>query len=113
MLYIITVGVAYSFGAGSRYQPISLDDTKCTGVESSLLQCQGNKQHNCDHREDAGVICNRRSGTSRLILLSACAKNQTHVVSRLRARRYLGRQPFCSATELSKLLVKMSSSSEF
>ena len=45
------------FGGGSG--PIFLDDVKCQGGEADLLQCEiGSFQaHNCDHREDAGVIC--------------------------------------------------------
>ncbi len=56
------VGKSRSFGAGSRKQEILLDDTKCTGGESTLLECQNNMQNNCNHEEDAGVICDTRAG---------------------------------------------------
>ncbi|KAK7933217.1 hypothetical protein WMY93_004113 [Mugilogobius chulae] len=38
---------------------IWLDDIKCKGNETSLLSCQHSNfgEHNCDHSEDAGVIC--------------------------------------------------------
>ena len=46
-----------TFGEGRN--PIWLDDVDCQGDEASLLDCGlisvGN--HDCDHNEDAGVIC--------------------------------------------------------
>ena len=46
-----------TFGRGSG--DIILDHVQCTGTEPSILKClhQGFLQHNCDHTEDAGVIC--------------------------------------------------------
>uniref|UniRef100_W5M9F2 SRCR domain-containing protein n=1 Tax=Lepisosteus oculatus TaxID=7918 RepID=W5M9F2_LEPOC len=44
---------------GEGHGPVILDDVKCTGTESSLLNCKTGETKNqkCDHSEDAGVDC--------------------------------------------------------
>ncbi|XP_016075652.1 PREDICTED: HHIP-like protein 1 [Miniopterus natalensis] len=46
------------FGEG-RALPILLDNVRCAGDEQTLLECRhaGLGTHNCDHQEDAGVVC--------------------------------------------------------
>uniref|UniRef100_A0A452GKS6 SRCR domain-containing protein n=1 Tax=Gopherus agassizii TaxID=38772 RepID=A0A452GKS6_9SAUR len=48
------------FGEGSGQ--IWLDNTVCRGNESAVWACEHNSwgDHNCDHREDAGVTCSGR-----------------------------------------------------
>ncbi|EDV19474.1 uncharacterized protein TRIADDRAFT_62104 [Trichoplax adhaerens] len=51
-------------GQGSANQPIWLDNVLCKGNETDIRNCQHSQfgVHNCDHTEDAGVIC--ASGTA-------------------------------------------------
>nr|XP_040137802.1 antigen WC1.1-like [Ictidomys tridecemlineatus] len=49
--------ISAHFGEGSG--PIWLDELNCTGEEAHVWKCpsQAWGQHNCSHKEDAGVIC--------------------------------------------------------
>ncbi|NXT45616.1 DMBT1 protein, partial [Pluvianellus socialis] len=44
---------------GQGHNAIWLDDVNCTGREDTLLECLARPwgTHNCDHGEDAGVVC--------------------------------------------------------
>ncbi len=43
----------------SVHTPIWLDDLRCTGFESRLIDCPQNLigSHNCDHSDDVALSC--------------------------------------------------------
>ena len=47
------------YGPGSASMPILLDNVKCRGDESTIAACRHNgwRQNDCDHSEDASVVC--------------------------------------------------------
>lgn len=51
------------FGPGNDTMPIWMDDVDCYGNEVTITEClylgleNGPEEHNCVHREDAGVRC--------------------------------------------------------
>ncbi|CAM4472924.1 unnamed protein product [Lepidochelys kempii] len=65
-----TVSAHYGEGSGQ----IWLDDVNCSGNESNLWDCpsRGWGQHNCRHKEDAGVLCSEFTDL-RLVSDSDCA----------------------------------------
>ena len=60
------------YGAGTG--PILLDDVRCSGTESRLVDCSSSPlgSHNCVHGEDAGVRCSK--WISKLLLYTVVAK---------------------------------------
>uniref|UniRef100_A0A667X2E3 Soluble scavenger receptor cysteine-rich domain-containing protein SSC5D n=1 Tax=Myripristis murdjan TaxID=586833 RepID=A0A667X2E3_9TELE len=60
------LAVKYRGHFGHGEDQVWMDDVECTGKEKSLTQCphRGFGENDCDHSEDAGVIC---SDTLRLV----------------------------------------------
>ena len=52
------------YGEGNGH--IWLDDVECTGQESSIVNCShdGWDSHDCQHDEDAAVVCESEGPTS-------------------------------------------------
>lgn len=57
--YCVGPTAVFSAHFGMGEDKILLDDVKCLGNESALTECVaiGYTAHNCQHREDAGVLC--------------------------------------------------------
>nr|XP_028561477.1 T-cell differentiation antigen CD6 [Podarcis muralis] len=53
--------------------PIYLDEVKCLGNESFLWDCPSERNHDCGHKEDAGVICSEHQEWRLSEGLDACA----------------------------------------
>ncbi|XP_048450055.1 deleted in malignant brain tumors 1 protein-like, partial [Rhincodon typus] len=68
---------AQVFGAGTG--PIWLDEIECISDDPTLWQCQRNPwgQHNCEHREDAGVVCSESDVTKDQLLKSNSCHQQS------------------------------------
>lgn len=55
-----TARIDLEFGEGSSYSPVLLDNVRCAGMESRLIDCASRGlgvQNSCTHRQDAGVTC--------------------------------------------------------
>ena len=59
LIFAIAIPVKRGYFSEGSSRPIHLDNVACSGMESSLLDCSANAigVNNCDHSEDAGVLC--------------------------------------------------------
>ena len=57
-LFVLSDAVAYSnafYGQGTV--PVLLDDVRCIGTESRLIDCPYTANDNCTHSQDAAISC--------------------------------------------------------
>ena len=63
------------YGSGDS-RPILLDNVACDGSEGNISQCNYDSVTNCDHSEDAGVICGGIDTLCSLALYMHISKTQ-------------------------------------
>lgn len=58
-MIVIFLLAAYALQFPGGVGPINLNEVECNGTEQQLSDCPANEigDHNCDHFEDAGVVC--------------------------------------------------------
>ena len=78
---ITTAATALTSGFTDGTGQIWLDEVRCVGTESRLIDCTASPlgQHNCVHREDAGVRCTGTTCTQGAIRLQGGTATQGHV----------------------------------
>ena len=59
IIIIDAVAAKRAYFGNFEFHPIHLDNVQCTGNEENITQCSyvTSTAINCDHSEDAGVIC--------------------------------------------------------
>ena len=60
-----------------EFHPIHLDNIQCTGSEENITQCSyvTSTAINCDHSEDAGVICGGEEIIFSLTIIMHCTRD--------------------------------------
>ncbi|NWU94377.1 DMBT1 protein, partial [Upupa epops] len=81
---LATHGAYFRQGSG----PIWLDDLSCKGTEAALSQCTATPwgRHNCEHGEDAGVVCTDETLILGCFLSSATLKTKERFAELLPVR---------------------------
>lgn len=82
-MYIFADAIAVSRALyGRGIGDIVFDDVACTGNEENISDCRnrGLLSHNCQHSEDAGVLCKREKGRGRLQVVLIYTSITEHVI---------------------------------
>ena len=67
--------ISYGFEQGSG--PIVMDEVRCRGSETTLMDCPLSLNHSCGHHQDAGVQCTLSTyGEVSLNYMIACMLGQ-------------------------------------
>lgn len=70
----VPLSVKYKAFFGRGQDQVWLDDVECTGHEKSLAECphRGFGEHDCDHHEDAGLVCSGNTCCTLLFCQNQC-----------------------------------------
>ncbi|XP_013915150.1 PREDICTED: lysyl oxidase homolog 4 [Thamnophis sirtalis] len=104
--YDQAINWAHSAKYGSGDGPIWLDNMRCSGTESSLVECASNGWGvtDCNHNEDSGVVC---TGPRRLNSAASHIQLQGSKVEEVRIKPILARAKLSSPVTEGAVEVKL------
>lgn len=68
-LYWIGALALHEATYGEGIGPVHLDDTECIGNETNITHCLHKTTTNCQHNEDAAIVCKRKIKQKKLSML--------------------------------------------
>ena len=128
----IYLAISYVTGAqaiqgaryGQGYGPIYLDNVACVGNEVDIFDCPAITIHDCDHSQDASVICNYPREYNNyykpplaswclyvcILFAAVCVENELRLVGGLKESE--GRVEICRTEEWNTICDRMWSNEE-